>query len=40
MSQTLRRLKTHKKAKEIINGLYDNDMHCLIVHFFVKAFMT
>ncbi len=25
MSSTLRRIRTHKKATELINGFYDND---------------
>ncbi len=38
MSQTLRRLKTHKKAKEIINSFYDNDTHCVIIHYSCESF--
>jgi hypothetical protein len=38
MSKTLRRIKTHRKAKNIINGFYDNDSHCLLIHYSCESF--
>lgn len=38
MGSTLRRIKTHKKAKEIINNFYDHDSHCLIIHYSCESF--
>ncbi len=38
MSSTLRRIKTHRKAKNVINGFYDNDSHSLIIHYSCESF--
>lgn len=38
MGQTRRRISTHKKAKEVINGFYDNNSHCLIIHYSCESF--
>lgn len=38
MGKTLRRIRTHKKAKQTINGFYDNDSHCLIIHYSCESF--
>ncbi len=38
MSKTLRRIKTHRKAKEVINGFYDNGSHSLIIHYSCESF--
>lgn len=38
MSKTLRRIKTHRKAKNIINGFYDNDFNCLLIHYSCESF--
>lgn len=38
MSKTLRRIKTHKDAKEQINSFYENDSHCLIIHYSCESF--
>jgi hypothetical protein len=38
MSKTIRRLRTHRKAKGIINSFYDNDSHCLIIHYSCESF--
>lgn len=35
---TVRRIKTHKKAKETINSFCDNDSHCLIIHYSCESF--
>ncbi|WP_343640723.1 hypothetical protein [Chryseobacterium sp.] len=34
----LRRYATHKKAKKIINDIYDNNNHCLIIHYSCESF--
>jgi hypothetical protein len=38
MGKTLRRIKTHRKAKELINSFYDNDSHALIIHYSCESF--
>lgn len=38
MGRTLRRIKTHRKAKQLINSFYDNDSHCLIIHYSCESF--
>src|SRR5690606_13267463 len=38
MGKTLRRIRTHKKAKQTINSFYDNDSHCLIIHYSCESF--
>lgn len=38
MGRTLRRIKTHRKAKNLINSFYDNDSHCLIIHYSCESF--
>jgi len=38
MSRTLRRIKTHRNAKKQINSFYDNDSHCLIIHYSCESF--
>lgn len=38
MSTTSRRIKTYKKAKDLINGFYDNDSHCLLIHYSCESF--
>ncbi len=38
MGQTKRRISTHRKAKEIINSFYDNNFHCLIIHYSCESF--
>ncbi|MCL5130595.1 hypothetical protein [Algibacter sp. L4_22] len=38
MSKTLRRIKTHRKAKNIINSFYDNDPLCLLIHYSCESF--
>ncbi|GCD76943.1 hypothetical protein JCM31826_04250 [Thermaurantimonas aggregans] len=38
MGKTLRRIRTHRKAKQTINSLYDNDSYCLIIHFSCENF--
>jgi hypothetical protein len=38
MGKTLRRIRTYKKAKQTINGFYDNDSHCLIIHYSCESF--
>lgn len=38
MGQTLRRIKTHRKAKEQINSFYDNNSHALIIHYSCESF--
>ena len=38
MGRTLRRIRTHRKAKNLINSLYDNDSHCLIIHYSCESF--
>lgn len=38
MGQTLRRINTYKKAKETINSFYDNNSHCLIIHYSCESF--
>jgi hypothetical protein len=38
MSKTLRRIKTHRKAKNIINDFYENDSHCLLIHYSCESF--
>lgn len=38
MGQTKRRINTHRKAKETINSFYDNNSHCLIVHYSCESF--
>lgn len=38
MGKTLRRIKTHKKGKQLINSFYDNDSHCLIIHYSCESF--
>ena len=34
----MRRIRTHKKATELINGFYDNDSHCLLIHYSCESF--
>lgn len=34
----LRRYTTHKNAKGIINDIYDNNNHCLIIHYSCESF--
>tara|TARA_R110002020_G_scaffold224690_1_gene434508 strand:+ start:259 stop:1053 length:795 start_codon:yes stop_codon:yes gene_type:complete len=38
MGKTLRRIRTHRKAKNLINSFYDNDSHCLIIHYSCESF--
>jgi len=38
MGRTLRRIRTHRKAKNLINTFYDNDSHCLIIHYSCESF--
>jgi hypothetical protein len=38
MSKTLRRINTHRKAKNIINSFYDNNSHCLLIHYSCESF--
>jgi DNA polymerase elongation subunit (family B) len=38
MGNTLRRIRTHRKAKQTINSLYDNDSHCLVIHYSCESF--
>jgi len=38
MGKTLRRIKTHRKAKQLINSFYDNGSHCLIIHYSCESF--
>lgn len=38
MGQTRRRISTHRKAKETINSFYDNNSHCLIIHYSCESF--
>ena len=38
MSITLRRIKTHRNANDTINHFYDNDSHCLLVHYSCESF--
>jgi len=38
MGQTLRRIRTHRKAEEIINSFYDNDFHSLLIHYSCESF--
>jgi hypothetical protein len=38
MGRTLRRIRTHRKAKSIINSFYDNDSHCLLIHYSCESF--
>lgn len=38
MSKTLRRIKTYRKAKNIVNGFYDNDFNCLLIHYSCESF--
>ena len=38
MSQTKRRINTHRKAKEIINSFYDNNSHTLLIHYSCESF--
>lgn len=38
MGRTLRRIRTHRKAKNLINSFYDNDSHCLIIHYSCESF--
>lgn len=38
MGKTLRRIKTHKKAKTTINSFYDNNSHCLLIHYSCESF--
>ncbi len=38
MGNTQRRIKTYRKAKEIINSFYDNDSHSLIIHYSCESF--
>lgn len=38
MGQTRRRINTHRKAKETINSFYDNNSHCLIIHYSCESF--
>ena len=38
MSITLRRIKTHRNANDTINRFYDNDSHCLLIHYSCESF--
>jgi hypothetical protein len=38
MSNTIRRINTYKKAKTTINGFYDNNSHCLLIHYSCESF--
>lgn len=38
MGRTKRRINTHRLAKEKINSFYDNNSHCLIVHYSCESF--
>lgn len=38
MTNTLRRIQKHRKAKTIINSFYDNDSHCLLIHYSCESF--
>lgn len=38
MGKTLRRIRTHRDAKKQINSFYDNDLHCLIIHYSCESF--
>lgn len=38
MSNTLRRIQKHKKAKNLINSFYDYDSHCLLIHYSCESF--
>jgi hypothetical protein len=38
MSRTLRRIKTHKKAKETICGLYDYSNNSILIHYSCESF--
>jgi len=38
MGRTLRRIRTHRKAKMLINSFYDNDSHNLIIHYSCESF--
>lgn len=38
MGKTSRRIRTHRKAKNLINSFYDNDSHCLIIHYSCESF--
>lgn len=38
MSKTMRRIKTHRKAKEAINKIYDYSSHCLLIHYSCESF--
>ena len=38
MSKTLRRIKTYRNAKSTINSFYDNDSHCLLIHYSCESF--
>lgn len=35
---SLRRYNTHKKAKETINDIYDNNENCLLIHYSCESF--
>ena len=38
MGKTLRRIRTHRNAKRTISSFYDNDSHCLIIHYSCESF--
>lgn len=38
MSETGRRIKVHRKAKDIINSFYDYSSHCLLIHYSCESF--
>jgi hypothetical protein len=38
MGKTIRRIKTHRRAKEIINSFYDNNSHALLIHYSCESF--
>ena len=38
MGKTIRRITTHRKAKELINSFYDNNSHALLIHYSCESF--
>lgn len=34
----MKRIKKHKKAKELVNSFYEQDSHCLVIHYSCESF--
>ncbi|WP_214648501.1 hypothetical protein [Sphingobacterium mizutaii] len=34
----MKRFKKHKKAKELVNSFYEQDSHCLVIHYSCESF--